>query len=92
MISYIRQYICVSVCVCVFLAQAKPLHLELWNLVTMLHRGQPKNGFEEFSKKLFWGKFGGEIFWILAELKNSFIRRIENHIIKNIQIGHFSLK
>ena len=88
MISYIRQYICV----CVFLAQAKPLHLELWNLVTMLHRGQPKNGFEEFSKKLFWGKFGGIKICMLAELKNSFFQRTENRIIRNIQIGHFSLK
>ena len=72
--------------------QGTVFDLELWNLVTMLHRSILKNGFLEFSKKLFWGKFGGEIFWILAELKNSFFHRIENHIIKNIQIGHFSLK
>ena len=58
----------------------------------MLNRVQRKNGFEEFSKKLFWGKFWGGNFWILAELKNPFFHRIENHIIKNIQIGHFSLK
>ena len=72
--------------------QGTVFDLELWNLVTMLDRSILKNGFLEFSKKLFWGKFGGEIFWILAESKNSFFHRIENHIIKNIQIGHFSLK
>ena len=58
----------------------------------MLHRGQPKNGFEEFSKKLFWGKFGGFKICMLAELKNSFFQRTENRIIRNIQIGHFFLK
>ena len=58
----------------------------------MLHRVQRKNGFEEFSKKLFWGKFGGFKICMLAELKNSFFQRTENRIIRNIQIGHFSIK
>ena len=90
--SVFKHLACFLSCFLVPSLQGTVFDLELWNLVTMLHRSILKNGFLEFSKKLFWGKFGGFKICMLAELKNSFFQRTENRIIRNIQIGHFSLK